>query len=165
MAERKLALPSVSVVGGVALIAALLVPLLVRSPYYIELGVQIGFYMVLAVGLNMVVGFCGLLDLGYAAFFAIGAYTTGILMSRLHFSFWLCLPFCIVNAALAGVMVGGRPCASGATTWPSSPWVSGRSFSSWQRTWPLPVGPPEFLAFLRSGWARTQSLIWSAFIT
>ena len=64
--------------------------------------------MVLAIGLNMVVGFCGLLDLGYAAFFAIGAYTAGILMTRLHFSFWFCIPFCILCAALAGVIVGGR---------------------------------------------------------
>ncbi len=93
--------------GSVALIAGLLVPLLVRNPYYIELGVQIEFYMVLAIGLNMVVGYCGLLDLGYAAFFAIGAYTTGILMTHLHFSFWFCIPFCILGAALAGVIIGG----------------------------------------------------------
>ena len=93
--------------AGAALVVAVVFPLLVQDPYYIQLGVQIGFYMVLAVGLNMVAGFCGLLDLGYAAFFAIGAYTTGILMTRLHFSFWLTIPFAILFAAIAGVVVGG----------------------------------------------------------
>ncbi len=51
--------------------------------------------------------FAGLLDLGYAAFFAIWAYTTGILMTRAHFSFWLTIPFAILFAAAAGVVVGG----------------------------------------------------------
>lgn len=100
---RKQRLPVV----GVALVAAALFPLLFPDPYYVELGVQIGFYMVLAVGLNMVAGFCGLLDLGYAAFFAIGAYTTGVGMTRFHFSFWLTIPFAILFAAVAGVIVGG----------------------------------------------------------
>lgn len=94
-------------VAGVALVAAVLFPLLFPNPYFVELGVQVGFYMVLAVGLNMVAGFCGLLDLGYAAFFAIGAYTTGILTTRLHFSFWLTIPFAVLFAAVAGVIVGG----------------------------------------------------------
>ena len=41
-------------------------------------------FVILGMGLNIVVGYAGLLDLGYAAFFAIGAYTTGILSSPLH---------------------------------------------------------------------------------
>jgi len=94
-------------VAGGALVVAVLWPVVVKDPYFVELGVQAGFYIVLAVGLNMVAGFCGLLDLGYAAFFAIGAYTTGILMTRAHFSFWLALPFCILLAAVSGVVVGG----------------------------------------------------------
>ena len=49
-------------------------------------------FVILGLGLNIVVGYAGLLDLGYAAFFAIGAYTTGILSSPqhgIHLNFWL----------------------------------------------------------------------------
>ena len=64
-------------------------------------------YVVLALGLNIVVGYAGLLDLGYAAFFAVGAYTVGILTLRLGINFWLTLPVAVCAAALAGVVIGG----------------------------------------------------------
>lgn len=64
-------------------------------------------YSVLALGLNVVVGYAGLLDLGYAAFFAVGAYTVGILTKQFGFNFWEALPFAILAAALAGVIIGG----------------------------------------------------------
>ncbi|MCK7505965.1 MAG: hypothetical protein MZV70_19110 [Desulfobacterales bacterium] len=54
------------------------------------------FYIVLCLGLNIVVGFAGLLDLGYAAFFAVGAYTTGILTSHYGWNFWLTIPAALV---------------------------------------------------------------------
>jgi branched-chain amino acid transport system permease protein len=63
-------------------------------------------YTVLALGLNVVVGYAGLLDLGYAAFFAVGAYTVGIL-ERAGISFWLALPAAIAMAACAGIVIGG----------------------------------------------------------
>jgi branched-chain amino acid transport system permease protein len=64
-------------------------------------------YVVLALGLNVVVGYAGLLDLGYAAFFAVGAYTVGILTQQFGINFWLTLPVALLAAALAGVIVGG----------------------------------------------------------
>jgi branched-chain amino acid transport system permease protein len=64
-------------------------------------------YTVLALGLNVVVGYAGLLDLGYAAFFAVGAYTVGILTQQLGMNFWLTLPFAVVAAMIAGVIIGG----------------------------------------------------------
>ncbi|WP_018716675.1 branched-chain amino acid ABC transporter permease [Arhodomonas aquaeolei] len=64
-------------------------------------------YVILALGLNVVVGFAGLLDLGYAAFFAVGAYTTGILTQQFGFNFWLTIPFALCAAAIAGVIIGG----------------------------------------------------------
>ncbi|HEY8595913.1 MAG TPA: branched-chain amino acid ABC transporter permease [Devosiaceae bacterium] len=64
-------------------------------------------YVVLALGLNVVVGYAGLLDLGYAAFFAVGAYTVGILTQHFGFNFWLTLPFAMLAAAIAGVIIGG----------------------------------------------------------
>ncbi|MDF0554247.1 branched-chain amino acid ABC transporter permease [Kamptonema sp. UHCC 0994] len=71
--------------------------------------VQIQIFIILALGLNIPVGFAGLLDLGYAAFFAIGAYTTGLLSSPqlgLYWNFWAVLPIAALVAAIAGVILG-----------------------------------------------------------
>ena len=70
---------------------------------------DIGIYIVLALGLNVVVGYAGLLDLGYAAFFAIGAYTYGMLASpqfNLHLPFWVILFVAAAIAALFGIVLG-----------------------------------------------------------
>ena len=64
-------------------------------------------YTVLALGLNVVVGYAGLLDLGYAAFFAVGAYTVGILTETYGINFWLTLPCAMLAAAIAGIIIGG----------------------------------------------------------
>lgn len=66
-------------------------------------------YVVLALGLNIVVGFSGLLDLGYAAFFAIGAYTFGVLTWPTHgieASFFVAIWICAGIAALFGILIG-----------------------------------------------------------
>lgn len=64
-------------------------------------------YVVLALGLNIVVGYAGLLDLGYAAFFAVGAYTVGILTQHFGMNFWVTLPVAFLVAGIAGVIIGG----------------------------------------------------------
>ena len=66
-------------------------------------------FVVLGLGLNIVVGYAGLLDLGYAAFFAIGAYTTGILSSPVHniqMNFWLVIWIAAAMAAIWGLILG-----------------------------------------------------------
>ena len=66
-------------------------------------------YVLLALGLNLVVGFAGLLDLGYIAFYAVGAYTYAFLASPhfgIHLPFWFVLPLGAVAAALAGICLG-----------------------------------------------------------
>ncbi len=66
-------------------------------------------YVILGMGLNIVVGYAGLLDLGYAAFFAIGAYTTGILSSpqdNITLNFWLVIWIAAAVAAVAGLLLG-----------------------------------------------------------
>ena len=66
-------------------------------------------YMMLALGLNLVVGFAGLLDLGYIAFYAVGAYAFAFLASPhfdVHMPFWIVLPLAAGFAALAGIMLG-----------------------------------------------------------
>jgi branched-chain amino acid transport system permease protein len=70
---------------------------------------QTGIYILLALGLNIVVGYAGLLDLGYVAFYAVGAYTYALLASpqlALHISFWLVLPLAPFITALFGVLLG-----------------------------------------------------------
>jgi branched-chain amino acid transport system permease protein len=66
----------------------------------------IGVYVLLGVGLNVVVGQAGMLDLGYVAFFAIGAYTMAVLGIDAHLNFWIILPGGIVLAAISGLILG-----------------------------------------------------------
>ncbi len=63
---------------GAAVLLVLLPVLGLRNVYYLEVATQIGIYVALALGLNIVVGFAGLLDLGYVAFYAVGAYVWAI---------------------------------------------------------------------------------------
>ncbi|MGE0877547.1 MAG: branched-chain amino acid ABC transporter permease [Acidimicrobiia bacterium] len=64
-------------------------------------------YVMVAVGLNVVVGQAGMLDLGYVAFYAIGAYTVGILsVQHASWPFWACVPVAVAAAMVAGVLLG-----------------------------------------------------------
>ena len=69
-------------------------------------GVQIMIYVMLGWGLNIVVGLAGLLDLGYVAFYAVGAYSYALLSTSLGLSFWICLPLAGFLAAMWGVILG-----------------------------------------------------------
>jgi branched-chain amino acid transport system permease protein len=66
----------------------------------------IAIYILLALGLNVVVGMAGLLDLGYVAFFAIGAYSMALLNTVWNWNFWVILPVGIAIAAVSGVILG-----------------------------------------------------------
>jgi branched-chain amino acid transport system permease protein len=69
-------------------------------------GIQIMIYVMLGWGLNIVVGLAGLLDLGYVAFYAVGAYTMALLAQNFGLGFWMCLPLAGIFAALWGIMLG-----------------------------------------------------------
>jgi branched-chain amino acid transport system permease protein len=69
-------------------------------------GIQILIYVMLAWGLNIVVGLAGLLDLGYVAFYAVGAYAYALLGSHFGLSFWILLPAAGIMAAFWGVILG-----------------------------------------------------------
>src|SRR5450830_1435530 len=69
-------------------------------------GVQILIYVMLGWGLNIVVGLAGLLDLGYVAFYAVGAYSYALLAKTFGFSFWILLPLAGTLASLWGVLLG-----------------------------------------------------------
>jgi len=82
--------------------------------YHSEVLNQVGLFVLMGLGLNIVVGFAGMLDVGYVAFFALGAYVVGMLTSQEGFvaqatgawSFWFALPIAFAVAILAGIMLG-----------------------------------------------------------
>jgi len=74
--------------------------------YYVELAFNVGIYMILAQSLNLIIGFAGLLNLGQAAFFGVGAYTYGVLWKFFQTPFFIAFPFSILFAALTGVLLG-----------------------------------------------------------
>jgi branched-chain amino acid transport system permease protein len=93
---------------GVVVMLALPINL---GPYLTEVLDIVGIFILMGLGLNIVVGFAGLLDLGYVAFFAIGAYSMALLTSTsdlgvVGFPFWIALPLCVLAATLAGVILG-----------------------------------------------------------
>jgi branched-chain amino acid transport system permease protein len=89
----------------VLLVAALVLPLF-GTRYYIDLATLVLTYIMLGWGLNIVVGLAGLLDLGYVAFYAVGAYSYALLAETFDLGFWTCLPMAGILAALWGVMLG-----------------------------------------------------------
>jgi branched-chain amino acid transport system permease protein len=74
--------------------------------YLFDLSIVVLTYVMLASGLNIVVGLAGLLDLGYVAFYAVGAYSFALLATTFGWSFWMCLPIAGLFAALWGCTVG-----------------------------------------------------------
>ncbi|MGE0699390.1 MAG: high-affinity branched-chain amino acid ABC transporter permease LivM, partial [Hyphomicrobiaceae bacterium] len=75
--------------------------------YYVEnFGILVLIYVMLGWGLNVVVGLAGLLDLGYVAFYAVGAYAYALLSTNFGLSFWICLPLAGILAAFWGVLLG-----------------------------------------------------------
>ncbi|MBP0466524.1 high-affinity branched-chain amino acid ABC transporter permease LivM [Roseomonas sp. PWR1] len=74
--------------------------------YELDLGILVLTYVMLGWGLNIVVGLAGLLDLGYVAFYAVGAYSYALLATTFGWSFWICLPLAGILAAFWGVLLG-----------------------------------------------------------
>jgi branched-chain amino acid transport system permease protein len=74
--------------------------------YVMDVSIMILTYVMLGWGLNIVVGLAGLLDLGYVAFYAVGAYSYALLATTFGWSFWICLPLAGVFAAFFGILLG-----------------------------------------------------------
>ncbi|HSH60525.1 MAG TPA: branched-chain amino acid ABC transporter ATP-binding protein/permease [Acidimicrobiales bacterium] len=89
-----------------ALALVLLGPLGLSSYWQSVLFFPVGVFVLLALGLNVVVGSAGLLDFGYVAFYAVGAYTTAVLGTTYGWTAWQALPVAIVLALVAGVVLG-----------------------------------------------------------
>ncbi|MGH9167387.1 MAG: branched-chain amino acid ABC transporter permease [Acidimicrobiia bacterium] len=96
---------------AVGVIVLALVPIILGR-FLSEVADLVGIFLLMALGLNIVVGYAGLLDLGYVAFFAVGAYTTAVLTSPdspgldPELILWLALPFIMLAAAFSGLLVG-----------------------------------------------------------
>ena len=89
-----------------------MVPLFLDNAYYMRIAQQIAFYTIAAIGLNILVGYQGQVSLGHGGLFAVGAYTSALLATRLGVPVWICL---VGGAALrrADRGAGGAPDASG----------------------------------------------------
>ena len=92
-------------VAPVFLVGALALPLY-GGRYMLDTGILVLTYVMLGWGLTIVVGLAGLLDLGYVAFYAVGAYSYALLSTGFHLGFWTTLPIAGLLAALWGVMLG-----------------------------------------------------------
>ncbi|MDA3958111.1 branched-chain amino acid ABC transporter permease [Oceanispirochaeta sp.] len=90
---------------AVLILIVLLYPF-IMSMYQTSILTTALMYVVLGLGLNIVVGFGGLLHLGYAAFYAVGAYTYGLLFYHFGLGFWVCLPLGAILSALFGIILG-----------------------------------------------------------
>jgi len=86
--------------------AALLAFPVLTSRYGQDVAINVLVYITLGLGLNIVVGLAGLLDLGYIAFYGVGAYTYALLSVHFQMPFWLALPLCATFAAAAGCFIG-----------------------------------------------------------
>ncbi len=97
----------------ILLVIALIMILMPRviKLYWTDVLDNIGLFILMGLGLNIVVGFAGLLDLGYVAFFALGAYTLALFTSPasvlgIELSFWAAWPLALIVAAVAGILLG-----------------------------------------------------------
>ena len=95
---------------GLLIVFVLLILPKILGLFLSEVMTIVGLYVLLGLGLNIVVGFAGLLDLGYVAFFAVGSYVVAILTSPelgfFNMGFWSALPFVLASGILAGVLLG-----------------------------------------------------------
>ena len=100
VSEKKLSLPTLAIVFGIAIIFPL-----VSSTYQTNIMTTALMYVVLGLGLNIVVGQAGLLNLGYVAFYAAGAYTYALLYHHFGVGFWVALPLGALAATILGVLL------------------------------------------------------------
>jgi len=85
------------------LLPVLIVPLFVRN-YILDVAILAGIYIILALALNVVVGFAGLLNLGFVAYYAIGAYSFALLNTKAGLGFWASMPLSVVITTAAGFL-------------------------------------------------------------
>lgn len=99
-------------------ILAALVPLLTSNRYFLDIGVNIMIWTITAYGLNVLLGYTGILQLAHAGFFGIGAYAVGLLTLKAGWSFWLAWPAAVALCAVLGLLLGLVAFRTGRETFP-----------------------------------------------
>jgi branched-chain amino acid transport system permease protein len=100
------AVPGILRYGLLALLAAY-VPIALDDLYLRDIFTFIGLYVLLGMGMNIVVGYAGLLDLGYIAFYGISAYTIGAITAKAHLApFWIAFPLALLLTTVFGILLG-----------------------------------------------------------
>jgi branched-chain amino acid transport system permease protein len=104
--RQQLRIPAIA-----ALVAIILVMPLLLGPFFAQVIALVALYILMAFGLNITLGLAGLLDLGFVAFFAVGAYTVGLFTSLAEYGlldvpFWVALPFAMLFASIFGAILG-----------------------------------------------------------
>ena len=92
--------------SGLTFVIALILVAMIRNPYYIGILVFLGINLIITIGLSLLMGYAGQISLGQAAFYGIGAYTTGILTTRFGFPIYLSLPLAILLTVTIAYLVG-----------------------------------------------------------
>ncbi len=92
--------------GWAAFAIAVVFPFLIANNYAMNIATTAVIFVLLASGLNIVVGYCGLLDLGYIAFMAVGAYTAGIVSKAWEMPILFTIPAVLIMTVLAGLIIG-----------------------------------------------------------
>jgi branched-chain amino acid transport system permease protein len=90
----------------VVLAVALIIPQVVTNKYYMNILIMSGIWSIMALSLNLILGYTGQVTLAHGAFFGIGAYASALLMLKLNLNFWLALPLASVIAGLFGFIIG-----------------------------------------------------------
>ena len=83
-----------------------LLPTIIKDSYFLYMAILSGIFVILALSLNVIVGYAGQMSFCHSAFFGVGAYTSAILVMNLKFSFWLALPLAMVAALILAFIIG-----------------------------------------------------------
>ena len=88
------------------LVIAVMIPQVVTNKYYMNILIMSGIWSIVALSLNLILGYTGQVNLAHGAFFGIGAYASALLMLKLNINFWLALPLAAAIAGFFGFLIG-----------------------------------------------------------
>lgn len=96
-----------NLIGVLALAVGMaILPAMLRDTYSVSVFVFVGIYCLITIGLSLLMGYAGQISIGHAAFYGIGAYTSGLLTTRLDWSPWLAIPAAIILAGILAALIG-----------------------------------------------------------
>ena len=152
-------------VGRASRCSVLVVLPALAGSYIGQVLMLVGLYILMGMGLNLEVGLAGLLDLGFVAFFAVGAYTTALLTADsphalLHLSYWLAMPIAVLLSVWSACCSACRCWACAATISRSPRWAWARSCACWCMSdfaAPLLGGAQGILQIPKPRWAISCS--------